>query len=239
MSKIINIRSFLIGIYLLVSYSHMLNAQDESFAFTVRFNPIYNQQDLIIDDEITADDLDSTDIHIDMMKCYVSKFRLYNKDQVVFEESNSYHLLDAEDKESLMLDFRLDHDVEFDRLDFVLGIDSTTSVSGAMGGDLDPTKGMFWTWNTGYIFFKLEGVSPISNERKNRFTYHIGGYDDPYKAYHSISFSIEKSNEIEVNIDLDQFVNQSLIRRLSSIMSPGNDALLLSQELTKIFKITR
>jgi hypothetical protein len=44
------------------------------------------------------------------------------------------------------LSFDLPTYLKYDQIQFQLGIDSLTNVSGAMGGDLDPTKGMYWTW---------------------------------------------------------------------------------------------
>jgi hypothetical protein len=43
--------------------------------------------------------------------------------------------------------------------------------------------GMYWDWNSGYIFFKLEGTSPqapLDPTGARRFQYHVGlfgGYD--------------------------------------------------------------
>lgn len=74
---------------------------------------------------------------------------------------------------------------------FVLGVDSLKSTApiNERTGVLDPAgagAGMYWSWNSGYIFFKAEGVSPQapldtpSNSKK--FRYHIGlfgGYNAP------------------------------------------------------------
>src|SRR5690606_23191066 len=46
---------------------------------------------------------------------------------------------------------------EYDSLVFLMGIPEDRNHSGAQDGDLDPSKGMIWTWNTGYIFYKHEG----------------------------------------------------------------------------------
>lgn len=61
-------------------------------------------------------------------------------------------------------------------LRFVIGVDSVRNFSGAQTGALDPAKGMFWTWNSGYIMAKLEGQSPQASTPGNHFEYHIGGY---------------------------------------------------------------
>lgn len=62
------------------------------------------------------------------------------------------------------------------QLRFLIGVDSSKNVSGVHTGALDPARGMFWTWNSGYIMAKLEGKSAASRAPGNYFTYHIGGY---------------------------------------------------------------
>ena len=50
-------------------------------------------------------------------------------------------------------------------------------------GVLDPAgdmeTSMYWGWNSGYIFFKMEGISaaaPLDNSGQHKFRYHIGGF---------------------------------------------------------------
>ncbi len=80
---------------------------------------------------------------------------------------------------------------EYTGLTFTVGVDSTRNVSGAQTGALDPTQGMFWSWNTGYIFMKLEGYSPQSE--KGGLTFHIGGFKAPNNTIRTISPSLNNS----------------------------------------------
>jgi hypothetical protein len=64
----------------------------------------------------------------------------------------------------------------------MVGVDSirnTMDVSRRKGA-LDVAgiaKGMYWQWNSGYIFFKMEGKSKsIPDSLSNNFYYHIGGF---------------------------------------------------------------
>ena len=68
---------------------------------------------------------------------------------------------------------------------FVIGVDSLKSVSdiSQRTGDLDPAgaaSDMYWTWNSGYIFYKVEGTSPQAPYDPmmmgKMFFYHIGGF---------------------------------------------------------------
>jgi hypothetical protein len=52
-----------------------------------------------------------------------------------------------------------------------MGVDSARNVSGAQEGALDPANGMFWSWTSGYIMIKAEGLSPQG--AGGSFTYHL------------------------------------------------------------------
>lgn len=105
---------------------------------------------------------------------YVSNVRLKKEDGTWWSEPESYHLICAKCTDK---NFFTMSDVpvgNYTELEYTLGVDSLRNVSGAQTGDLSPTKGMFWDWNTGYIMLKAEGQSPQSAD--GSFTFHLGGY---------------------------------------------------------------
>ncbi len=70
-------------------------------------------------------------------------------------------------------------------ISFTIGVDSLKSISpvNERTGVLDPSgnaSDMYWVWNTGYIFMKMEGestsvpIDPASNSQT--YFFHIGGY---------------------------------------------------------------
>ncbi|GAB4126798.1 MAG: hypothetical protein OHK0045_06220 [Raineya sp.] len=71
---------------------------------------------------------------------------------------------------------------EYKSISFLVGVDSlrNTMEPARRQGDLDVggrAEGMYWIWNTGYIFLKMEGTSDVvPNEQDKRFYFHIGGY---------------------------------------------------------------
>ncbi|MEZ4798230.1 MAG: MbnP family protein [Flavobacteriales bacterium] len=113
------------------------------------------------------------------------------------------------------------------QINFSVGIDSITNVSGVMGGDLDPTKGMYWTWQSGYINFKLES---------SKITYHLGGYASPYPTIQNFSFKINNQHPHFV-FDADKFLSLALLQRKTNIMSPGADAYHIAQYLQNVFSL--
>ncbi len=106
-------------------------------------------------------------MRIDALKFYISNIQFFKSGRVVFKENNSFHLIDAAQSYSETLSVADSEDIRFDEVRFSIGIDSATNTAGVLGGDLDPTKGMYWTWQSGYINFKLEGTSTICNTKNN------------------------------------------------------------------------
>lgn len=113
------------------------------------------------------------------VKYYISNITLKSKSGKDFIIKNSFLIneLDESSKNRLITNI---HAGEYCGVEFILGVDSLHNCSGAQSGDLDPMNAMFWAWNTGYIFLKVEGKSPFSKSPGNYFEFHIGGFRLPY-----------------------------------------------------------
>ena len=147
----------------------------------------------------------------------------------------TYHLIDLSDSSStnLMIPVRagICHGIQF-----LLGVDSLDQSRGALTGALDPALGMFWTWNSGYQTFKIEGYSPSSTQPAHLFAYHIGGFRNPYNTVWKIrinttdeeEFRITKENKIavEIPIELDYFFNGQTPLHIRDIPSCTTAGLL-------------
>ncbi|MFN8393764.1 MAG: MbnP family protein, partial [Bacteroidia bacterium] len=105
-------------------------------------------------------------VTIEAFRFYVSDVAFMAGERVVYALPERYHLVDAEVPESWGMSLGAKGiPADCDGIRFALGIDSLTNVSGALGGDLDPTKGMYWAWQSGYINMKMEGTSPVCPAR--------------------------------------------------------------------------
>ena len=106
-------------------------------------------------------------LNISNFKCYISNLTYYKNDSIVHSSIKKAHLIDATDSRSFII---MENEFfKFDKIRFNIGVDSLTNVSGIFEGDLDPANGMYWTWQSGYINFKLEGTSSLCPARKNKF----------------------------------------------------------------------
>ena len=96
------------------------------------------------------------------------------------------HLVDEGDSSSLVLHLSSDL-ADVYTISFEVGVDSLANMGGVQAGDLDPMLGMFWTWNTGYVYARLEGESDSAHSPAHRFTWDIGGYKVPLNALRPVT----------------------------------------------------
>lgn len=207
----------------------MLRAQD----IQISFLPYYKQQ------QIKTGVQFGDSITIETLRFYISSVELLQNDKVVFKEQNSFHLLDVALPETMRVTLKPETTVQYDKIKFNLGIDSATNTAGILGGDLDPVKGMYWTWQSGYINIKIEGSSPKCKTRKNEFQFHLGGYLAPYNSLQEITLAAQSEKNITVNIDLSRFFEAIDLSGQNHIMSPGKEAMTLSEAAAKMFLIRK
>lgn len=133
---------------------------------------------------------------------FISNIVLIKSDGSTFAEPESYHLVKHSDQTTYWINLKNVPVGSYKSVKFTLGVDSARNVSGAQTGDLSMTTAsdMFWSWNTGYIFFKLEGKAPRSGDSGKRLEYHIGGIGGTYKAQRTMSFNISEPAEVSSSI---------------------------------------
>jgi hypothetical protein len=202
--------------------------------FLLVFRPVFGEHTLQLSDT-TYTLANGGTIEISMLKFYISHVEFLQNDSVVWGESNSYHLIDASDEKSLSISLPANSSPT--HIQFNLGIDSTANSSGAMGGDLDPTKGMYWTWQSGYINFKLEGKSTVCKTRNNEFTFHIGGYQYPFNSLQKIKIALKNRESSTVRVDIEKILNSIDISEQNHVMSPSKEAIEFSKKVAAVFQI--
>jgi hypothetical protein len=126
---------------------------------------------------------------------YISNIVITKTDNSTFAESNSYHLVRHSSTATSLINVANVPVGSYKSVSFMIGIDSTRNVSGTQSGDLDPVVAtdMFWTWNSGYIFVKLEGTSPKSGASDKSIVYHIGGGGGANKAQRTVNLTFGTS----------------------------------------------
>lgn len=174
---------------------------------------------------------------IENLKFYLTGFQFLQDENLLYSEKNSFHLIDLLDSNSLKFQIHIPKKINFNIIRFNLGIDSLTNTSGVQGGALDPTTGMYWTWQTGYINFKLEGKSNLCATRNNAFTFHIGGFSGEQNALLVIKSIISSQNKVEIYFDLQQALKSIDLQKQNHLMSPSKEAVELAYKFASEFKV--
>ena len=208
-----------------------------SFINTVKSSP------LVLDSTEYSNPFGET-YHVSRLKYYISNI-VVNNVQHSFNETDSYHLIDANDTASLNFSFETPVN-NYNSISFIIGVDSIKNVSGAQSGALDPMHGMFWTWNSGYIFFKLEGQSAASTIFNKRIEYHIGGFAGMNNALQSVTLPLQlqvhegKTSAIIIAADIDkiwQGAGDLQIATTPATMTPGVLSKKIADNYSNMFTV--
>lgn len=181
----------------------------------------------------------------DQCKFYLSAFELKADTGLYTSVKKQYALVDAEDANSLNISLENIKAGTYSSLGFNIGVDSIANVSGAMNGALDPAKGMYWTWNTGYINAKLQGTSTACNTLHHAFEFHIGGYAPPFNAIREVHLPVSKlvvsknkTSVIEINAAIDAWFSKPTPLKLTAtnnVVIPGKDAMMIADNYAGMF----
>ncbi len=124
-------------------------------------------------------------LSITLLQYFISNISFKKTDGAVITlpQDSSYFLVKESEPGSKQLTLSVPKG-NYASVSFMLGIDSlrNTKPLTERTGILDPAggaEGMYWGWNSGYIFFKMEGHSSAIPDNKagtKKFRYHIGLY---------------------------------------------------------------
>lgn len=154
---------------------------------TLRFNNLAGTAKLILD-SATYKTPAGDPFTVSLLQYYISNIELFksNGEKYIVPKTASFFLVKQAVDSSREITLTVP-DGAYAAISFLVGVDSLTSTLGIeeRKGVLDPGKdmaaseSMYWTWNSGYIFFKMEGASPaIPADRTGfrQFEFHIGGF---------------------------------------------------------------
>jgi hypothetical protein len=214
----------------------MSNAQSKEDTLSINFKLKFNKEPLSFNKQYITSNKDT--LTFETFKCYISSIQIHYTDNTVFTQKESFHLLDIENPNSWRIPITKVNDKIISKVTFNLGIDSLTNTAGAMAGDLDPIKGMYWAWQSGYINMKIEGKCSSCKTRKNEFHFHLGGYLKPYNALRKVELVYnKKEGQLNVTIDLEKFFSNIKLSEINNVMIPGKQSMQLSNYATNMFRI--
>jgi len=175
-------------------------AADTKSSFSIEFENQVNGSPLALN-TTTYKNAKGEDFKINVFKYYVSNIKLSKADGTTYLLPESYFLIDASKAESTNVTLKDVPTGDYTKIEYTIGVDYARNFAGAQTGALDPINGMFWTWNSGYIFVKLEGTSPQSTATGNAIIFHIGGVTDPNNTIRTFTTEINAANPLRIRTD--------------------------------------
>lgn len=188
MKQMLTVRSLVLFAIGLAVFSCNTIDNDTSFdpiptgRMRIVFDNVAGTSDLKLTDDTYRNSVGEA-FTVTKLNYFVSNIRLRKDDgsEYVVPQDSSYFLIQEEKPASQTITLANVPAGNYTGLTFLLGVDSLRSMADITKrtGVLDPglNDGMYWEWNSGYIFLKLEGTSVVAPAAQNNaFFYHIGGF---------------------------------------------------------------
>lgn len=159
--------------------------ENQKAALSIEFDNIVGGKNLQLNSD-TYTNATGEIFSISQLQYFISNIKVKKADgtEYIIPQDSSYFLVKEADPTSRYAKVKVPEG-EYTSISFVLGVDSLRSTMdiSERKGVLDPSgthdEGMYWGWNSGYIFFKMEGISPqapVDPSGQNKFRFHIGGF---------------------------------------------------------------
>ena len=185
---------------------------------------------------------------VSMFNYYISNIKLTGP-AAAYAETESYHLLQQSAPSEMAFDLAAVPAGTYSSITFTIGVDSLRNVSGAQTGALDPAKGMFWSWNTGYIMLKFEGISPKSTQPGNALIFHAGGFSGDNSVVRTVTLDllnpivVNSATENHLHLTADVLAlfktpNPIDFSLKSSMQAPGAEAKKFADNYATMFTVT-
>lgn len=214
-----------------------------SFQFRFGRVPIPYQYPHTISEEGVKQSYSSPfELEVEKLKCYVGGIQLLDRNKnIIGRDTTNYHLLDFSNEKSLRFEVLTSGEYA-DFLRLTLGVDSLTNAAGIHCCALDPSNGMYWSWQSGYIQFKLEGKV----KGNQALTLHLGGFSHAHMSSLTLDIPIQRMitggppqnpskrrKDLKVDINLNELLELIDANGEYTIMSPNQQVPLYMETIGK------
>jgi hypothetical protein len=222
-------------VFPILLYVISLNVFGQSFV-SLNFIPMWQGTTISVDSVFSI--VNSGDsLRVTALRFYVYNIQLESENRVVWNSGDQHFLMDVFEKDGASIPTNLSTQSKVDHLSFVIGVDSTLQTTGAHSGVLDPIHGMYWSWQSGYINWKLE-AEVIHAGQSNAIQWHVGGYRVPYQTQRLVRLKIMNDSDfIQCGVQLDNLLRDWRVIAPAEVMSPGDKAMVLSDRFQSCFQI--
>jgi hypothetical protein len=219
---------------------------DGTGQFKIEFEHSFGADGFVLNNTTFYTTASAEQVKFTMLKYYVSNIVLTKSDGTTWAQPESYYLIDMSNPATATLTVSDVPAGDYTSVSFMIGVDSTRNVSGAQTGALSTANGMFWSWNSGYIFFKAEGECPQASG--SMFTYHVGGFSGADNALRTVNIDFagakaevrkDAASQAHISVDVAQAFDASpalVIATNNMIHMPGADAVAMSSRYQNMFE---
>lgn len=153
-------------------------------ALDIRFLNMVGKENVTLD-TVKYTNASGEAFSISLLQYFITNIVLTDSkgNEFTVQQDSSYFLIKEADELSKTIHLSVPIG-KYEKITFLLGVDSlrNTKPLSERKGCLDPAsyqgaESMYWGWNSGYIFFKMEGLSPVAKADgagNRKFRYHIG-----------------------------------------------------------------
>lgn len=157
-------------------------------AIVLEFDNVVGSQNLQLNGPQTYVNANGDQFNVTLLNYYISNIKLKKSDGSTYTvpQESSYFLIKESDANAHEIKLGDIPAGDYTEVTFTVGVDSirNTMDLSKRTGILDPAANsgddnMYWSWNSGYIFFKMEGLSPqapADAAGNKKFRYYIGGF---------------------------------------------------------------
>jgi hypothetical protein len=176
-------------------------------------------------------------LRISALRFYVYNIQFESENRIVWSSGDEHFLIDVFEKDGTGILTKVPTKSTVDHLSFTIGVDSTLQTTGAHSGALDPIQGMYWSWQSGYINWKLE-AEVVHAGQSNAIQWHVGGYRAPYETQRAVRLKVmNDSDSIQCGLQLDTLLRDWRVIAPAEVMSPSDKAMVLSDRFQSCFQI--
>lgn len=221
------------------------NAQHSKGLLSIGFNHYVDSLLLKLDSTIYKNEFGQT-YNISNFKYYISNIELISETGKTIR-SKEYFLINEDIETSKKIILNSIPEGKYASIRFMIGVDSLHNCKGAQSGALDPVNAMFWTWNTGYIFMKLEGKSSASTATGKTIEYHIGGYKEPSNCIRTITLKFDspitiiskQTSDIQIKVNAAEVLKTPTAIDFSKLptVNDSKNATMIADNYMDIFSI--
>lgn len=191
---------YFILLYLLFAGCQVNKLSKSEKQYILEIQHMFDNEPLVLNKKYVINSGDT--IAITKFQYYLSNISFNSRSGQLWKETNSYRLFRLEDNHIWEVPVNIPFDY-LGNISFSIGVDSLQNSQGQQNGDLDPLNGMFWTWKTGYIFFKIEGYTWNSSGERFPLIIHVGSNS----CFRTTSYQVEGTNFLQITLDMKSILN--------------------------------